>query len=390
MTPICFKIKIIPFPFIFDGKYYTIFSNRNTNLNLSLFTDYELNTSNSLHETTSQRNLVGHENKMNPDNHPLIKDDKNSSIMIYSSIEEFENNLPPTVTVLTNEFGSRVYIVGTAHFSKESQDDVSFVIRNVCPDVVMVELCASRVHMLSHDEKTLLEEARDMSFSKIQSITKTNGLMNGLFYMLMLNMSAKLTNDLGMAPGGEFRRAVEEMKLLPNSVLHLGDRSINITLQRAFNGLSLWQTIKIIFKLIFSNKSITKEEVEQCKQKDLLEDLLEQMADEYPVFRNVFVTERDLYLCHSLSVAASPQFIDNNGKPKPVKVVGVVGIGHTAGIKKNWGKVSEEQLANIQVIPAASLSNRIFKFSLKYSLLILVGYGIFKITKPRMSNISIF
>lgn len=103
--------------------------------------------------------------------------------------------------MLTNEFGSKVYIVGTAHFSKESQDDVSLVIRNVRPDVVMVELCTSRVHMINHDEKTLLEEARDMSFAKIQSITKANGLVNGLFYILMLNMSAKLTKDLGMAPG---------------------------------------------------------------------------------------------------------------------------------------------------------------------------------------------
>lgn len=250
-----------------------------------------------------------------------------SDIPVYGSLEEFNQHLPPTVTFLTNEFGSKVYIVGTAHFSKESQDDVSFVIRNVRPDVVMVELCASRVHMLNHDEKTLLEEAKDISFAKIRSITKANGLMNGLFYVLMLNMSAKLTNDLGMAPGGEFRRAVEEMKRLSNPVLQLGDRAINITLQRAFNGLSLWQTVKIIFKLVFSNKSITKEEVEQCKQKDLLEELLEQMADEYPVFRDVFVTERDLYLCHSLNIAALPQTITTDGRPKPVNVVAVVGIG---------------------------------------------------------------
>ncbi|XP_031637880.1 traB domain-containing protein-like [Contarinia nasturtii] len=120
---------------------------------------------------------------------------------LYDEVEEFEQNLPPTVTLLETEFGSKVYIVGTAHFSKESQEDVSFVIRNVKPDVVMVELCPSRIHMLYYDEKTLLEEARDISLTKIHSITKSNGLLNGLFYILMLNMSAKLTRDLGMAPG---------------------------------------------------------------------------------------------------------------------------------------------------------------------------------------------
>lgn len=283
---------------------------------------------------------------------------------------------------------------------------MALVIRNVKPDVVMVELCASRVHMLNHDEKTLLEEAKDMSFAKVKSITKTNGLMNGLFYILMLNMSAKLTNDLGMAPGGEFRRAVQEMKRLPNPVLHLGDRAINITLQRAFNGLTLWQTFKIIFKLCFSNKSITKEEVEQviykevllcgislliklffhskCKKKDLLEELLAQMADEFPVFRDVFVSERDIYLSHSLNIAALPQAIAD-GKPKPVNVVGVVGIGHTSGIEKNWLKVNEEQLANILAVPTASLSMRLFQFTVKYSFIGLLGFGIYKISKPSLT-----
>lgn len=35
--------------------------------------------------------------------------------------------LPETVSRLTNEYGSEVYLVGTAHFSLESQEDVSKV-----------------------------------------------------------------------------------------------------------------------------------------------------------------------------------------------------------------------------------------------------------------------
>lgn len=54
---------------------------------------------------------------------PVTKRD----IKIYDSLEEFEKNLPPTVTVLDTPFGSKVYLVGTAHFSEDSQDDVSFV-----------------------------------------------------------------------------------------------------------------------------------------------------------------------------------------------------------------------------------------------------------------------
>lgn len=41
--------------------------------------------------------------------------------------DEFDNNLPETVSVLKHPNGAKVYLVGTAHFSKESQEDVSFV-----------------------------------------------------------------------------------------------------------------------------------------------------------------------------------------------------------------------------------------------------------------------
>lgn len=98
------------------------------------------------------------------------------------------------------------------------------------------------------------------------------------------------------------------------------------------------------------------------------------------VFRDVFVTERDLYLCHSLTIAALPQSINvTNGKPQAVKVVGIVGIGHIAGITKNWGNYNESDLAEILTIPPMSLSTRIFKFTIKYGLLLTIGYGIFRV-----------
>lgn len=44
---------------------------------------------------------------------------------------DFDNNLPETVSVLKHPNGAKVYLVGTAHFSRESQEDVSFVIAAV-------------------------------------------------------------------------------------------------------------------------------------------------------------------------------------------------------------------------------------------------------------------
>lgn len=40
---------------------------------------------------------------------------------------------------------------------------------------------------------------------------KKLGLTQGIFYQLMINISANISRDLGMVPGGEFRRAVVEV-----------------------------------------------------------------------------------------------------------------------------------------------------------------------------------
>jgi len=50
---------------------------------------------------------------------------------------EANPSLPETVTYLETSWGSKVYVVGTAHFSEESQDDVSKVISNN----MILEMC---------------------------------------------------------------------------------------------------------------------------------------------------------------------------------------------------------------------------------------------------------
>lgn len=262
------------------------------------------------------------------------------------------------------------------------------VIRNVRPKAVVVELCESRVHILKHDEKTLLEEAKDINMQKIRNVIRTNGFFNGMFYILLLNMSAKLTKELGMAPGGEFRTAMKEVTKIPNCIVHLGDRPINVTLQRAIKGLSLWQSMKLVFKLMSFDENITKEEVEQCKQKDLLEELMKEMAGEYPAFGEVFVNERDMYLCYSLQMATRSVAMLHAPGSEPHNVVGVMGIGHCAGVTRNWGREWKEgEIPKIMIIPKTPLSTRVFGKTVKYGTYALVGYGIYRVAAPYLRKL---
>ncbi|XP_069703231.1 traB domain-containing protein isoform X2 [Periplaneta americana] len=289
----------------------------------------------------------------------------------------FDSRLPDTVSLLTTPDGGKVYLVGTAHFSMESQEDVAKVIKAVQPHIVLVELCKSRVNILQLDEKTILEEAKNINFEKVRSTIKQNGLFHGLMYILLLSMSAHLTKQLGMAPGGEFRRAFAEARQVPMCLIHLGDRPIHITLQRALASLSWWQTMRLMWHLLMSKEPISKEEVERCKRRDLLEEMLAEMAGEFPALGTVFVNERDVFLTHSLQLAALPQ--RTNTGIVPVRVVGVVGIGHVPGIVQNWGKVTAGDIPPIMRVPPPTLTSRMLKLTVKASLFGLVVWGVSRI-----------
>ena len=90
--------------------------------------------------------------------------------------------------------------------------------------------------------------------------------------------------------------------------------------------------------------------MERCKDRDLLENMLAEMAGEFPALSRVFVGERDLFLAHSLQLAASSwagraggEGEGRGGGAGPA-VVGVVGIGHVPGIVEHWGTVTTEQV----------------------------------------------
>ncbi|KAM6146848.1 LOW QUALITY PROTEIN: traB domain-containing protein [Phoenicopterus ruber ruber] len=294
--------------------------------------------------------------------------------------------LPSTVTELGTEDGSKVYVVGTAHFS-DSKKDVVKTIQEVQPDVVVVELCQYRVSMLKMDEKTLLKEAKEINLEKLQQAIKQNGVMSGLMQML-LQVSAHITEQLGMARG-EFREAFKsglyllfQASKVPFCKFHLGDRPIPVTFKRAIAALSFWQKVKLAWGLCFLSDPISKDDVEKCKQKDLLEQMMAEMIGEFPDLHRTIVSERDIYLTYMLKQAAKQIELPRASETEPRRyipavVVGVVGMGHVPGIEKNWN--SDLNIQEIMSVPPPSASSKIFKFVIKATVFGLMGYGCYRI-----------
>lgn len=278
----------------------------------------------------------------------------------HSSAQSLNTNLPSTVELITTPDGDSIYVIGTAHFSLKSQDDVSLVIRNAKPSCVVLELCPLRMHILDYDEQTLLEEAQDLRPDKIKQILKDQGFSHGLFYLSFLRASANITRQLGIAPGGECRRAVAEAKKLRRCKVLLGDRPMNITLRRALYGLSFQKKMQISMALNsfdLDTSPITQDDVEVYKSQE--RDTLKKMKETMPSVFHSFVTERDLILAHSLHLAVElakdmqrlkmtiEQISKGDDNTSPVNVVGVVGIGHVKGIVENFGKTNSAQIRQL-------------------------------------------
>ena len=59
--------------------------------------------------------------------------------------------------------------------------------------------------MIKCSEEEILEEVQNIGLNKVKELIARSGVFYGLFQLAFLHLSAGLTKQLGMAPGGEFR-----------------------------------------------------------------------------------------------------------------------------------------------------------------------------------------
>lgn len=290
----------------------------------------------------------------------------------FSNITDQDN-----ILVLEAPQGGKVYLIGTAHFSLESQKEVSELIKKVQPNRVVLELCSNRVNILKYDEETLMKEYKEMDNAKIIQIMKETSVIQGLLQSLMIRLYAKVTEELGMAPGGEFRVAYREALEIPGCKIILGDMPVKLTLSRGFNALPWYRKIKLAWAFLTTDHKITKEDIEELKKKDLLDTLMEEFGSAFPEFKTVLIDERNMFLTNSLRGAYQPianEFVA--GGFVPARVVGVVGLGHLQGIKENWER--EFDIKELLKVPPPSNVGKYLKFSVFAGSVAIIGLQLFK------------
>ena len=211
-------------------------------------------------------------------------------------------------------------IIGTAHVSEESVNEVKDAIYEQHPEVVAIELDRGRYTKLKQ-QMMGIEEDDTIS---VTQIIKDNKVGLFLTTTLLSYFQSKIGADLDVAPGSEMVGAIEASEDLGIPIA-LIDRDISTTLQRALNKMGFIEKAKFLFGLIASVFGFGDEEdidVEELKNPENLDDLMDMFKDEAPSVHEVLVHERDAYLAGR--IMQIPQ--DH--------VIAVVGAGHKPGIER--------------------------------------------------------
>jgi len=265
---------------------------------------------------------------------------------------------PPKSNVTRLVHGeTEIYLVGTAHVSKQSVDEVRRVIDELRPDAVCVELDSARYETLTDETRWRRLDAR--------AIVKGNRAGLFLASLLFSGFQKRLGERLGVRPGTEMLAAVEEAKKIGASVV-LADRDIQATLMRCYRSLGLLDRAKVLLVLVmlpFAAPDIDEAQVEKLKEREEMDDVMATFAREMPSLSAPLITERDRYLMASAEQATGR------------RVVAVVGAAHVRGMVRHFGKPADR--AELSVIPPVPASARLLGWSwpLLVALLSLVLFA---------------
>jgi len=224
----------------------------------------------------------------------------------------------PSRTVIVGD--TEVTLLGTAHISRQSADDVRRALAAGGYDAVAVELCRPRLERLTGQH-----EWRDLDLLAVIR----SGRAGMVAAQLALSAYQKrLGEQLGVEPGGEMAAAVEGAREL-GLALWLVDRDIGITMKRVVRGVpwyQRWTLLTGILATFLTRSRIDERQIEALKQGDMLESTFTEFAESSPRLYEALVAERDRYMAARLR--------EQVAREKPARVLAVVGAGHLDGLAR--------------------------------------------------------
>ena len=265
-------------------------------------------------------------------------------------------------TQIQLEFNNRrITLVGTAHVSKESVDEVKETINKIQPDCVAVELDEKRADSIKNP-------TRYSQLDLVKVLKRKEGFLL-LANLMLASYQRRMGLNAGVKPGDEMiaaMNAAEENKIRCSLV----DRPIQITLKRAWGKNSFWGKCKLLATLLssaFSKEEIDPSEIEKLKERNEMDSMMDELSDYMPVIKEVLIDERDRYLASKIWES------DGNN------IVAVLGAGHLHGVQEYLEKLGNGQATSnvkeLSALPKVGILGKIFAFIIPACIIGLIVAG---------------
>lgn len=240
--------------------------------------------------------------------------------------------------------GKEITIIGTAHISSESVEEVKQVLLEIQPDTVAIELDDERYKSMTEKKNW-----QDMDIVDIIKKKKVGFLVA---QMILSSYQRKIAQNLKLNVGEEMSTAIQYSKEYHTKLLMI-DRNIQTTLLRIWHNLGWFEKVKMLTELLSSmfENDVKEEDIEALKQGDMLQSALTEISKQFPQIAETLIFERDRIMAYKLSHAQGN------------KIVAVVGAAHLPGIQKNL--LNNNSISDLMIVPkkkGGNLTAWIFPF----------------------------
>jgi pheromone shutdown protein TraB len=315
------------------------------------------------------------------------------------SISEDEEDENTVVNISNPKTGQTVTLIGTAHLSERSNQQVQRLIETLQPNAVMVEIDPSRLERIGFDSAddikvTKVTNSGDIDLPVAPQKTKDGlaglaqkafvGVFSQVARAFLTQMYKSLENDLDQKAGGEFLQAIQSAESCDvcDTVI-LGDRNSVTTIGRVAElAIESGDFMGVLNRLSAVNKEemvklepkVRKELLKQKGQEGnddykldetelttaimetLKEDkqfrtrLFSKLEQDVPEFTQAFLKERDYLMSESI-------LREFDRRPDEVQtIVGVVGLAHVPGMEKHFKTIfADEPAPLVQEIAATAM-----------------------------------
>jgi pheromone shutdown-related protein TraB len=269
--------------------------------------------------------------------------------------------------------GRTIILIGTAHVSRESIEEVRNMIREQKPGMVCVELDKGR-----YDSIVRKDNWEKLDVVKI--------FREGKGFLLIANLvlssfQRRLGSELGVKPGEEMKTALETAGEL-GIPYRFCDREVQTTLRRAWARCGFWGKCKLLASLLssaFTTEKLSAQEIENLKKASELDGMMTELADYLPGVKTTLIDERDRYLAVKIWTAA----METAPAPEaPPRIIAVAGAGHLLGVAAHLEKIAAgdepAELGELDRVPPPSFLSRAAAWIIPLAIAALIVSGFFK------------